>query len=76
MFEFFKNWFGIDCTDPIEQQIYCPTDTGVYGSELIGGCGLDLNGNGICDFIDPTSPLNSSDMFSDSFGTGMSMFDE
>ena len=72
MFGIFKNWFGvnwIDCTDPIQQQIYCPMDSdnsmGFHSSEPIGGCNLDLNGNGIYDFIDPTSPLNSSNMFSD-----------
>lgn len=79
MFGIFKNWFGmgIDCTDPVQQQIYCPLENGMsHSSEPIGGCDLDLNGNGICDFIDPVSPFNSTDMFSDSWGSSSSMFDE
>lgn len=77
MFSLLKQWFGIgaiDCTDPIDQQLYCPSDMLINNmfssggsSEPIGGCSLDLNGNGICDFIDPTSPLS---------GMGGSMFDD
>lgn len=80
MFGIFKNWFGtgLYCTDPVQQQIYCPMESGMSpnSSEQIGGCDLDLNGNGICDFIDPVSPFDSSDMFSDSFCAGSWMFDE
>ena len=74
MFDLFKNWFG-NWIDPIQQQIYCPMDSDNFmghSSDPIGGCTLDLNGNGICDFIE----FNSMDMFSDSCGSGSSMFDE
>lgn len=75
MFDLFKNWFGnrIDCTDLIQQQIDCSMDydsiIDFHSSIPIGGCNLDLNGNGICDFNDPCSPFNTSGIFNDSFYT-------
>lgn len=82
MFDFFKNCFayGTDCSDPILKQICCPMDSdnsmGIHSSEPIGGCTLDLNGNGICDFVDPVSPLNPSNIFSHTWELGSLIFDD
>ncbi|MEW5832353.1 MAG: hypothetical protein AB1763_05900 [Campylobacterota bacterium] len=72
MFDVFKKWLGIggiDCTDPVQRKIYCSSatertesSTSMFSDDPVG-CGIDLNGNGICDFLESDS-FSSSDSFS------------
>ncbi|ADR35289.1 hypothetical protein Sulku_2636 (plasmid) [Sulfuricurvum kujiense DSM 16994] len=69
MFDIFNKWFGIagvDCADTVKREIYCSSatesSTSMFSNDPVG-CGIDLNGNGICDFLESDS-FSSSDSFS------------